>query len=68
MTFTMNFPFAKILGYAVAAVCVIFSYFIFTGAVLETVPKTYRILFGVVVVLYGMYRAVLSGMGGRIRR
>jgi hypothetical protein len=56
----MNISIPKILGYSVAVVCAIFSVLIFSGAVLENIPSTYRMLFGVVVILYGVYRAVLS--------
>lgn len=49
-----------ILGSAVAVACAFWSYLIFTGAVLGTLPTTYRLLFGVVTMLYGIYRLVLG--------
>jgi len=61
----MNVSIVKILGYSVAVVCLIFSVLIFSGAVLGNVPSTYRMLFGVVVILYGVYRVVLSSVARR---
>ncbi|HET7152757.1 MAG TPA: hypothetical protein VFJ29_03255 [Candidatus Kapabacteria bacterium] len=56
----MSIMVSKVLAYSVALVCVVFSILIFSGAVLGNIPSTYRTLFGVIVILYGIYRIVLS--------
>jgi len=53
----------KYLGYSVAVVCIIYGILLFTGELLENAPSLYRNLFGVVMILYGIYKAVLSYFG-----
>jgi uncharacterized membrane protein len=48
------------LGYAVSAVTFIFGIVIVSGLAFQYIPVQMRLMFGIVMILWGMYRFVLT--------
>lgn len=55
-----NIRLRRILSLSVAFAAAVWSVLILNGNVLSSLPPTYRTLFGVIVLLYGIYRMVLG--------
>jgi len=47
------------VGYAVAALFVVFGFYVIMAPQMAGVPKEFRMIFGVVVIGYGLFRAVI---------
>jgi uncharacterized membrane protein len=48
------------LGYSVAVITFVCGIVIVSGLVLENVPNQLRVMFGVVLILWGIYRFVIT--------
>ena len=51
---------SKYLGYSVSIVTIVFGALVMSGIVFQYVPNNLRIIFGVVLMLWGIYRFVLT--------
>ena len=51
--------FMTIVGYAVAALFVVFGLYILFSPQMVYVPKEFRMIFGIVVIGYGVFRSVI---------
>jgi hypothetical protein len=51
--------FMTIVGYVVAALFVVFGFYILFASQMINVPKEFRTIFGVTVIGYGLFRSVI---------
>jgi len=51
--------FMSIIGYTVAALFIAFGFYIIFAPQMANIPKEFRMIFGVVVVGYGLFRSVI---------
>ena len=57
-----------IVGYTVAALFLVFGFYIIFSHQMDSVPKEFRMIFGVVVIAYGIMRSVIIYQKSQQRR